>query len=499
MLRLNSRPASASLARQLVFSCFTTLTSGSSSQHPKFPPFLSSHGGTSGLLWWFILLPGPPWLLSGSSLALAPPGPSMVLPGPSWSFLVPSWSSLVLLGLSLWYHSFSLGQVKEFEEYGVRSIAINHDTPHDKTLWSHVSKGSFHNLLVAPEQFFPEGGHIPRLALQLNDQSFINRIGFFFIDEAHFISTAGEAQAGEKIPFHAAYSKLAEVLIQLPIDVPVALFSATLPQLILQRIENSLKLSSDATRQDHANYQSNLDFLMPIPLHPAMAYPPKSLIFIDHKLSTAAVTKYLNACLPGAGINVIDIHLVVQFGITINISEHEQRAGRGGRDHMACIVLMIVEKWAYKDQNVDITPSGGSKSTMKEKRTDSAMLQFVNTSTCRRQFLAEYNNDTTVEALDYDSMFCCDQHADQAFNLNHWLPGETLPSILAQSCLDISMNVDERAPLKKVRKRYRPVVQRMPLEELLKAWHETVSSNKPDIKGWPSDWILADQHIIKLT
>ncbi|KAG1782058.1 hypothetical protein EV702DRAFT_1239534 [Suillus placidus] len=88
--------------------------------------------------------------------------------------------------------------VKEFEEYGIRSIAINHDTPHDKTLWSRVSKGSFHNLLVAPEQFFPEGGHIPRLALQLKDQSFVNRIGFFFIDEVHFISTAGEAQPGEK-------------------------------------------------------------------------------------------------------------------------------------------------------------------------------------------------------------------------------------------------------------------------------------------------------------
>lgn len=98
----------------------------------------------------------------------------------------------------------------------------------------------------------------------------------------------------------------------------MALFSATLPQLILQRIEDSLKLSSDATDKimlttnrpnithtvipmvDLLKNLSNLDFLVPVPLHPPMAYPPKSLIFIDHKLSTASVAKYLNAHLPEA-------------------------------------------------------------------------------------------------------------------------------------------------------------------------------------------------------
>ena len=39
---------------------------------------------------------------------------------------------------------------------------------------------------------------------------------------------------------------------------------------------------------------SNLDFIVPIPFHPPMSYPPKCLIFIDNKLSTAAVARYLN-------------------------------------------------------------------------------------------------------------------------------------------------------------------------------------------------------------
>jgi hypothetical protein len=51
----------------------------------------------------------------------------------------------------------------------------------------HVSTGAYYNLLVALEQFFPEGGHIPHLVLLLKDQNFIKWISFLFIDETHFI------------------------------------------------------------------------------------------------------------------------------------------------------------------------------------------------------------------------------------------------------------------------------------------------------------------------
>ncbi|KAG1854506.1 hypothetical protein F4604DRAFT_1958814 [Suillus subluteus] len=118
----------------LVFSCFTTHTSGSSSQYPLLSLFIPS--------WWYLWLSmvicppswpslAPPWLLFGPppswSLpdpSLALPGPSLALPGPSlalpglslalflpgpalvspWSssFLVPPWSSLALpYGISL--------------------------------------------------------------------------------------------------------------------------------------------------------------------------------------------------------------------------------------------------------------------------------------------------------------------------------------------------------------------------------------------------------------
>jgi superfamily II DNA helicase RecQ len=162
-------------------------------------------------------------------------------------------------------------------------------------------------LIAAPEQFFPKGGHIPRLALQLKDPKFVKHIGFFFVDEAHFIVTAGEAQTNEKLPFRAAYGKLAKVLIQLPVGVPVALFSVTLPTVTLEKVFKSLNLPLDRMdilklSTNHPNIMhavipvvdsiknlSNLDFLVPIPFHPPMSYPPKCLIFINNKLSTTAV------------------------------------------------------------------------------------------------------------------------------------------------------------------------------------------------------------------
>ncbi|KAG1744113.1 uncharacterized protein EDB91DRAFT_1080914 [Suillus paluster] len=286
---------------------------------------------------------------------------------------------------------------------------------------------------------------------------------------------------------------------------------------------------------------SNLDFLVSVPFHPPMSYPPKSIIFIDHKLSTAAVARYLNTRLPEAvrrvfkfqhlhssmstehnemvfnefrksngliqgvvatsgastGINVADIRLVIQFGITIDICEHEQRAGQGGRNRRACLVLMITEKWAYKSpENVHVSHKG--KPTAKERRTEPTMLEFVNTSTCRRQFLAEYNNDTTAEAFEYDSPCCCDQHLDST-NIDYFLPGTTLPSIALKARLELDTSgVNAQAPPKKTHKRYRPTKQRPLLEEQLKAWRTNILSNDPAIQSWPDEWVLSDLSISKL-
>ncbi|KAG2054023.1 hypothetical protein BDR06DRAFT_955854 [Suillus hirtellus] len=96
------------------------------------------------------------------------------------------------------------------------------------------------------------------------------------------------------------------------------LTDATLPPQTLEKVLKSLNLSHNkmdiiklSTNRpnimhtvipmlDSIKNFSNLDFLVSVLLHPPMTYPPKSLIFIDHKLSTAAVARYLNTRLPEA-------------------------------------------------------------------------------------------------------------------------------------------------------------------------------------------------------
>ncbi|KIK40277.1 hypothetical protein CY34DRAFT_107835 [Suillus luteus UH-Slu-Lm8-n1] len=240
-------------------------------------------------------------------------------------------------------------QVQEFEQYSVPSITINHDTPHNKTLWNEHSI----IFLLCQSNAFPKVEHSTSHAAA-EGSKFHQADWFFFIDEAHFIITAREPKAGKELVFRVAYGNITEVLVQLLLEVPVALFSATLPQLMLKQIIKSLNLSMDITDTfmlttnrpnishtvipmvDSIKNLSNLKFLVSVPFNPPMSYPPKLIIFIDHKLSMAAVARYLNTCLPEAvhsnmlttfqGINVTDVRLVVQFGVTIDICEREQHA-----------------------------------------------------------------------------------------------------------------------------------------------------------------------------
>jgi hypothetical protein len=56
----------------------------------------------------------------------------------------------------------------------------------------------------------------------------------------------------------------------------------------------------------------------------------------------------------------------VQFGVNINLLEHWQRAGQGGRDKLQCLVLMIAEKWAYNSPNEPERVINNCKASAKE-------------------------------------------------------------------------------------------------------------------------------------
>ncbi|KAJ7635636.1 hypothetical protein B0H17DRAFT_861405, partial [Mycena rosella] len=77
-------------------------------------------------------------------------------------------------------------QVRDFmQKYNIPTIAINEDTPQSPELWAKMAKGEIPHLIVQPEQFRMNHGHLPRLARLLNDRGFSSKIARVAIDEAH--------------------------------------------------------------------------------------------------------------------------------------------------------------------------------------------------------------------------------------------------------------------------------------------------------------------------
>ncbi|KAK6996227.1 hypothetical protein R3P38DRAFT_2417634, partial [Favolaschia claudopus] len=68
----------------------------------------------------------------------------------------------------------------------------------------------FRHLIVQPEQFRLQNGHLPRLAKLLRNRVFVNKIKRLTIDEAHNIYTSGTTLNGRP-PFRPAWGKLDEL------------------------------------------------------------------------------------------------------------------------------------------------------------------------------------------------------------------------------------------------------------------------------------------------
>ncbi|KAJ7715433.1 hypothetical protein B0H14DRAFT_2284771, partial [Mycena olivaceomarginata] len=59
-------------------------------------------------------------------------------------------------------------------------------------------------LIVQPEQFLLNHGHLPKMARLLHDHRFISRVGNVSVNECHNIYMAGSTVNGRK-PFRPAY------------------------------------------------------------------------------------------------------------------------------------------------------------------------------------------------------------------------------------------------------------------------------------------------------
>ncbi|KIM55652.1 hypothetical protein SCLCIDRAFT_17356 [Scleroderma citrinum Foug A] len=202
-------------------------------------------------------------------------------------------------------------QVQECARYHIPTIAINEDTPSDPTLWESIWSGQYRHLIVSPEQLGMHNGHLPRLAkLIRNECSFTSKISRMHINEAHYVHTAGIAHYGEDA-FRPAYSRLGQFCVFLPKETPFQALSATFPPHILSTVKKELSLRSNlveihlSMNRPNITYAthvvstslrdfSNLDFILPLQLHPQTTIP-KTLVFHDSKEEATSAAVYINS------------------------------------------------------------------------------------------------------------------------------------------------------------------------------------------------------------
>ncbi|EIW83201.1 P-loop containing nucleoside triphosphate hydrolase protein [Coniophora puteana RWD-64-598 SS2] len=431
--------------------------------------------------------------------------------------------------------------VEEFNRMGIPSIQINEDTPDDKELWKRIERGYYKNIFIAPEQLFRlKNGHIPRLAsLMFTNRAFLESIGFFFIDEAHFIVLSGFPQRGEKDAFRPVYSRLGEILPLLRENPPVVILSATLPPPILHTVLETLHLDLSTTTQlmesvnrpNHAyavhqlysgiKCLKNYDFL--VPTAPNAERPPKTVVFIDSRLSAARIASYLrwrisdtlksskvvshlhssmsrdyidrvfsefktsseisvlvSTSIASNGIDVSDIARVVCIGALSSLELMQQEFGRGGRNPtIETICLAVVEPWA-------LTTEDSKPQSNKEKRTDPSVREYMSLKTCRRDYLRKKNVDDSQKALKFTGSYCCDNHND-GFSLTSFFPGAFLYS-------------DPPKPKKLSRptRDNRPQAQREPLRELIWAWRDKTRHTSTLTLMFPTNYLLQKREVDKL-
>ncbi|KAF9525193.1 P-loop containing nucleoside triphosphate hydrolase protein [Crepidotus variabilis] len=469
-------------------------------------------------------------------------------------------------------------QILEFQRYGIKTVSINEDTPNDSALWKDISDGKYTALLVQPEQLSMFNGHLPRLARLIDrNRSFTHRIRQLHVDEAHFIVTAGQPRYGLSA-FRPAWARLGELRVKLGKQLVVQALSGTQPDHIKQAIAEtlqldgstlcSIKLSSNRPNIVYATHPivgglsdfRNLDFLIP-ENYPDDFQLPKTLVFHDSREEAAKAANYLKEKLPNhlcskglvkhyhglmsksyltqtfddfaspagrfltntvifQGLDVLDIEVVIQYGITRDVPTTLQRGGRGGRNSSShAIFLILYEPWVLDINTsslLDLSlidpdyPNAGKldKSSSKVARTGIAMIRMVqSTDCCIRTMWADYLGDKTPSALLFTAQYCCDRHTENGFDLRNFFKGRLLHR---DSCTQEVYYSDpnnfslrhsagpQRQDKRKASTPIRPKVDRESLISHLRAWRYETHQNDHFKAIRPPSFFLDDKRLHRL-
>ncbi|KAJ7771319.1 P-loop containing nucleoside triphosphate hydrolase protein, partial [Mycena maculata] len=413
-------------------------------------------------------------------------------------------------------------QVQDFmQKYNIPTLAINEDTSDSPDLWKKITKGEFPHLIVQPEQFRLNHGHLPRLTRLLHDRSFVSKVARVAVDEAHNIQTAGSVIDGRPA-FRPAWGGLGEVRTKPPKSTTFQALSATMPGYIYRTIHQNLAFRSDSlvirasinraniiyathVLVDGRKNLKNLDCIIPQPFHPPMRLP-RIVTFHGEKPETSNLSEYLNSRLPPAfqklricrhyhsdmspeyledtyasfadpdgGLDVPKIDGVINYGLPEKVPMRFQWEGRAGRSSICdAFALTMLEPWVLEigaahlgdviedkdDPDRPLLPGGLSKKNpVKKERVGTAAVRLATCKGCKRAAYAKFFEDDSDEALDFTCLWCCDGHPGNGFNLSKLFLGpiHTAPAPSATK-------------RKRTNKKYRPVKDRPELVQLLTTW-----------------------------
>ncbi|KAL0063541.1 hypothetical protein AAF712_009546 [Marasmius tenuissimus] len=204
------------------------------------------------------------------------------------------------------------------------------------------------------------------------------------------------------------------------------------------------------------------------------------------------------------GIDYPDVDIVVNVDVPPDVPEGLQRAGRVVRaSEKTGLFLILYEAWVveidldeFTVDHMGVDPKDpdrprkalSDKSTRQERVPRSFTKLIQDGEKCLREFFAEYLNDKSTSALDFNGSHCCHRHNNR-FNLQQLVPGSIWTSQTSEA------EQPTRPPPKKYNK-YRPTVERPLLDEKLRFWRRIASRN--DTLCRPEYHILGDEHIVEV-
>ena len=233
-------------------------------------------------------------------------------------------------------------------------------------------------------------------------------------------------------------------------------------------------------------------------------------------------------------LDIPDITVVVQYGITREVLTALQRGGRGGRSPTGeAIFMLMYEPWV---KSIDLaavevdTVSDPDHPTVlkltahstKQERSGIAMVKTIQFEhECLRQLYAAYLKDTTLDgtcprcigldmltlreslALHFTARLCCNRHPGSDFDWYHFFRGRLLyqdpeTSKLYYGAAEDPDREEILPPSPKKRKagtKVRATNQRRPLISRLLAWRASMHSKDPLASVRPASFVLDDMDI----